>query len=57
MIFHLNNTFNNSIRLRLASRISSRQLQGMQMEINAVLAHLRPSGAQTGLKAVMIPHI
>lgn len=56
-MFHLNNTFNNSIRLRLASRISSCRLQGIQMEISAALAHLRPSGAQTGLKAAMIPHV
>lgn len=57
MMFHLNSTFNNSIRLRLASRISFCQLQGIQMEISAVLAHPRPSGAETGLKAAMIPHV
>lgn len=56
MMFHLNNTFNNSIRLRLESRISCCRLD-FQMEISAALAHLRPSGAQTGLKAAMIPHV
>lgn len=57
MMFHRNNTFNNSIRLHLVNRISSCQLQGIQMEISTVLAHLRPSGAETGLKAAMIPHV
>lgn len=31
MMFHLNNTFNNKIRLLLPSRICSCQLEGIQM--------------------------